>query len=143
MDKEEKGLKFDGIDGGEMKLRYDLMPPHALEGVVKVITYGAKKYAPNNWKYVSKDRYIAAAYRHLEAYRKGEYLDEESKLEHIYHAMTCLTFISELDIFEGKKQEEYFSRAAVSKSNVEKSSTGHGELHIYTPISERKEESKK
>ncbi len=99
-----KGVKFDGIDEGEMKLRYDLMPPHVLEGVVKVITYGAQKYAPNNWKYVSKDRYIAAAYRHLEAYRKGEYLDEESKLEHIHHAMTCLTFISELDRFEDKQQ---------------------------------------
>jgi len=86
------GMKFD-----EDKLRYDLMPPHALEGVVRILTFGAAKYAPNNWQKVEKERYVAAAMRHLEAYRKGEMMDEETGQPHMYHAMCCLTFISEID----------------------------------------------
>ena len=93
MSEEEKpAMKFDGG-----KLRYDLMPPHALEGVVRILTFGAQKYAPNNWQKVEKERYIAAVLRHIEAYRKGEMNDEESGEPHMYHALCCLTFISEID----------------------------------------------
>ena len=34
------------------KLRYDLIPPLALEEVVRVLTFGAEKYGPNNWRAV-------------------------------------------------------------------------------------------
>lgn len=86
-------MKFD-----TSKLRYDLVPPSALAGMAKVLTYGAKKYKPNNWKEVdSLDRYVAALYRHLEAWRAGEKVDSESGLKHLEHAMTNVAFLLELD----------------------------------------------
>lgn len=86
-----------GIKHDEGKIRYDLVPPHALEGLAKVLTFGANKYTPNGWKTVEKERYVAALMRHFEAYRKGELLDQESGLPHMYHVLCCATFISEMD----------------------------------------------
>ena len=41
------GRKFDGG-----KPQYGLLPPLALEETVKVLTFGAQKYEPDNWKHV-------------------------------------------------------------------------------------------
>jgi hypothetical protein len=84
------GVKYDAD-----KLRYDLVPPESLEAVAAVLTYGAKKYAPDNWKHVSdpKARYYAAALRHMEAHRMGEVDDPESGLPHMAHATCCLLFL--------------------------------------------------
>lgn len=79
------------------KLRYDLIPPSSLKGLAAVLTYGAKKYKPNNWRGGDKDRYIAALFRHIEAWREGEQRDPESKLLHLDHALCNLAFLKELD----------------------------------------------
>lgn len=80
------------------KLRYDLIPVSATRGLASVLTYGAKKYKPGNWKLVDdKDKYIAALYRHLDAWRDGEKVDEESGLSHLAHAMTNIAFLLDLD----------------------------------------------
>lgn len=80
-------------DGG--KDRWDLLPLGPVRSVVQVLTYGAKKYAPNAWRLVpdAKDRYFAAALRHLTAWRDGERLDEESGLPHLAHAACCVLFL--------------------------------------------------
>jgi hypothetical protein len=87
---EVEGRKDDGN-----KLRYDLVPPESLEALVEVLTYGARKYAPGNWKHVQDfdNRYYAAAMRHLQAWRQGELVDSESGLEHLAHTMACITFL--------------------------------------------------
>lgn len=54
-----EGMKFD-----EDKLRYDLIPPEVLLWLAELYTHGAK-YAPDNWKGVSIEQYIAAFHRHL------------------------------------------------------------------------------
>lgn len=84
-------------DGG--KARYDLLPGLALAGVVDVLTYGAKKYAPENWRLVADPgaRYFAAAQRHLWAWRRGEQTDPESGLPHLAHAACSLMFLLELE----------------------------------------------
>ncbi len=89
------GMKFDSE-----KARMGLLPPHALESVAEVLTFGAKKYQPNNWKYVENAhaRYIDAAMRHINAYVKGEVEDPESGLPHMSHAICCLMFIADLDL---------------------------------------------
>ena len=63
------GRKFDGG-----KLQYGLLPPHSLNDVVKVLTFGAQKYEIDNWKRVpeAKRRYFDAANRHIWAYKTGE-----------------------------------------------------------------------
>lgn len=88
----EEFLKFDGD-----KLRYDLIPPSALEGLAAVLTFGARKYKPNNWKNCEEpERYLAAAMRHMEAFRRGEELDKDSGLPHLSHALTNIAFMLEL-----------------------------------------------
>ena len=90
----EQGRKFDGG-----KIRYDLLPVHALEEVARVITLGAEKYDPENWKRVpeGRRRYTAAAFRHIEAWRKGETTDEIGT-HHIANAISNLMFILEKEL---------------------------------------------
>ena len=78
---EAQGIKYDGD-----KLRWDLLAWDALEAIVDVYTYGAKKYADNNWQLIDKERYFAALCRHLVAHRKGEKVDAESGRSHLAHA---------------------------------------------------------
>ena len=88
----EDFMKFDGD-----KLRYDLITPEFLAGIAEVLTVGAKKYEPNNWrKNTEAWRYEAAAMRHFEAYRSGEYFDKETGLPHLFMAATNLMFLSTL-----------------------------------------------
>ena len=89
-----EGQKFD-----ENKPRWDLLPLTTLEPVVRVLTYGAKKYADNNWQQVDspKARYFAAAMRHLTAWQAGEETDYESGEKHLAHAMCCLLFLLHFD----------------------------------------------
>jgi hypothetical protein len=67
------GKKFD--DG---KLRWDLLPLDAVEGVVEVLTKGAAKYGDRNWEEgLLFNRCYAAAMRHIKAWwQDGVELDE-------------------------------------------------------------------
>jgi hypothetical protein len=89
------GRKFDGG-----KLQYGLLPPLALKATVDILTFGAEKYEPDNWKYVpdSKRRYFDAMQRHLWAWKEGEVNDAESGKHHLAHAMCCLMFLYEHDV---------------------------------------------
>lgn len=93
------GLKYD--DG---KLRWDLLPYDLIEEVVKVLTYGAKKYDDNNWQLVNnaEDRYFAAAIRHIVAWKKGEKYDKETGINHLAHAICNLLFLMYFDKGESK-----------------------------------------
>ena len=97
------GVKHD-LNGD--KLRYDLVNAAAEEDVVRVLTYGARKYAPDNWKKVkhARRRYLGALLRHLRARFRSEALDPETKLPHLAHAACCLMFLQGLDA-EGVKDD--------------------------------------
>lgn len=91
----EQGRKYDSG-----KLRYDLIPVLALEEVAKVVTNGAEKYDDENWKLVpeGRRRYLAAAMRHIQQWRKGEIYDEEMGTHHIANAISNLMFILEKEL---------------------------------------------
>lgn len=81
------------------KPRFDLAPPLAQLEYVKVLTFGAQKYAPDNWRDVDDlARYVAAALRHVNAYQRGEQRDPETGLHHLAHAMCCCAFIIEKEM---------------------------------------------
>lgn len=94
------GRKFDGG-----KLQYGLLPPLALKATVDVLTFGAEKYEPDNWKVVpdSKRRYFDALQRHVWAWKEGEQIDPESGKHHLAHALCCLMFLYEHDILYSKE----------------------------------------
>ena len=85
------GLKFDAG-----KLRYSLIPPEATAALAEVLTFGARKYAPNSWQTVpnAPERYLDALMRHLEAYRSGDLIDSESNLPHVYHLLCNAAFLT-------------------------------------------------
>jgi hypothetical protein len=89
-------MKFIKHDDG--KPRPSLWPLLALGGFTAVLEYGARKYAPENWRRCKDTvRYYDAALRHLLAWKSGERNDPESGLSHIDHALCCLAFISEME----------------------------------------------
>lgn len=93
-EEEEVGRKDD-----REKLMWHLLPWRATSLVVSVLTYGARKYAPENWRKVSKpeDRYFSAAIRHLTEWRAGQKIDPESGLPHLAHAACSLLFILDIE----------------------------------------------
>lgn len=82
------------------KRQYALFPTKALGLIQDVIDYGAKKYAPNNWRNANGcddlDRYYSACLRHLFAFRDGDPTDIESGLSHLAHAACNIIFLLEL-----------------------------------------------
>jgi hypothetical protein len=93
---DQPGPKYDGG-----KPDWTLLPMFAVEEVVKVMDFGAKKYERESWGRVpdAKRRYLAAAYRHMFQYFwKREMTDDESNLHHLAHAVCCLLFVTSIDI---------------------------------------------
>ena len=88
--KGKEGVKYDSE-----KPKWTLLPFRALQEVVEVLTFGAKKYAADNWKHVpqAQERYIDAAYRHLADWNSGEKKDPETGKSHLAHAICCLLFL--------------------------------------------------
>ena len=84
------GRKFDGD-----KLQPSLMPAPALIATSRVLTSGAKKYSPDNWKYVdgAEQRYQDALWRHLLAYSNGEPVDPETGESHMAHIICNAMFL--------------------------------------------------
>ena len=87
------------------KHRWDMIPFDALVEVAKCYTYGGIKYDEKslrqaNWKKVKpfKERYFAAAMRHISAWRTGEIEDRESGLYHLAHAIFNLMCLLWYDI---------------------------------------------
>lgn len=60
----------------------------ALDAVVEVGTYGARKYTDNGWKDVPNgaERYTDAMYRHFLAEARGEMYDRDTGILHAAHA---------------------------------------------------------
>lgn len=90
------GLKHDGG-----KPRWSLLMrgcADALQAVVRVLTFGAQKYADDSWQGVQngQQRYRDALYRHLNAIERGELVDDESGESHWAHVATNALFLYEL-----------------------------------------------
>ncbi len=85
----KKGIKHD-----HGKDQWWLLPLNVLSPVVKVLMFGAGKYAPYNWQRVKpKERYYDACIRHLADWQEGERIEPESGLPTLAHAICCLIFL--------------------------------------------------
>lgn len=91
----EPGIKHD-----QDKDRWDLLPWVCIREVVRVLTFGARKYKDNNWQQVEnpRQRYFAAAHRHLFEWECGQEKDHESTLPVLAHAICNLLFLLWFDL---------------------------------------------
>ena len=85
---QELGIKFD-----QGKLLWNLVPWEEMKSVVRVLMSGAKKYSPDNWMYVDKERYRDAIMRHVIDYQGGESTDPDSGEPHLAHVVCNALFL--------------------------------------------------
>lgn len=91
-----------GIKHDDGKLRWTLLPFGALEQVVAVLEYGARRYGVANWREIERprERYLDALFRHSIAYARGETRDHETGLHHLAHAAVNALFVIWFDLHE-------------------------------------------
>lgn len=95
----------EGIKHDSDKLRWDLLPIDEIEDIVKILTFGARKYGEYNWQQVTPPtRYQAAMMRHYAAWVKGEKLDPETGVSHLIHCAVNVIFLAHLDKKETQEQ---------------------------------------
>ena len=94
MNAPEYNIAGRGIKHDQGKLKWNLLPLHLLEGIVRVLMFGERKYAAHNWRAgMPHSQTYNALQRHLAAYARGEDIDPESGLPHLDHAGCCLLFL--------------------------------------------------
>lgn len=77
------------------KRRWSLVDFDALEDMVKVLEFGAKKYADHNWnKGLLTTETVESLMRHLVAYLNGQDDDSESGLPHAGHILCNAMFLA-------------------------------------------------
>lgn len=98
------GVKF---DSGKPDM--SLLSSLAIEELTKVLDFGAKKYAANNWrKGILISKLIAATLRHMFALLRGETKDPETGLHHAAHAMCeCMFIIETLEVMDKSLDDRF------------------------------------
>lgn len=70
------------------------VPRRALDGVARVLAFGATKYGDRNWELgIKYSRLFSAAQRHAHALGREELLDPESGLPHEWHFWCNVLFL--------------------------------------------------
>lgn len=87
--KKDQGLRYN-----EGKPKWSLVDFDSLEGIVKVLEHGCKKYERDNWKKgMPVSEVLESLLRHVFALMRGEEKDKESGLPHIWHVQTNAMFV--------------------------------------------------
>lgn len=85
-----------------------LIPQAALMEVAKVMTFGAKKYGPHNWRGgIEWLRLADANMRHMSKWVDGQSIDDESKLNHLAHAAANALMLLEYELKKLGKDDRY------------------------------------
>lgn len=89
----------------------------AIEETGKVLTFGANKYSPYNWrKGMSWVRVMSACLRHIFAWLSGQDKDPETGLSHLGHAMCCLMFLMDYEVNHPEFDDRY--KGEINDSNT-------------------------
>lgn len=84
----EKAMRFNNG-----KLKWSYVHFGSLEPMVRVLMYGAEKYAPENWKKgLDMKEILESMQRHLCSLLDGEVIDPESGLPHMGHVQCNAMF---------------------------------------------------
>lgn len=84
------------------KLRWDTIPFRQLDGVLRILTNGVKKYGKESWKRIDQPqlRFANALLRHMSEYMQGRKYDKESGENHMLHIICNALFLAEFDADE-------------------------------------------
>lgn len=104
---------------------YSLLYYPWLEDTIRVLMHGAKKYGRNNWQHLDEGIYrcASAIMRHAAAILSGEYLDQETGLQHTAH-IACEAMFIHYFINQDRKKTQHsiatnFTEAHQSVEEVE------------------------
>jgi hypothetical protein len=91
----KEGVKYDAG-----KARWSLLPFDAVEAIVWILNYGAKKYTDRNWELgMDWDRVFDACQRHMTDWwqrrdkGKGPGKDADTGYSDLWHAGCCILFL--------------------------------------------------
>lgn len=113
----EHGLRYN-----TGKPRWSLVDFDTLEGMVKVLEFGASKYSDDNWKLGLKTKGITESLmRHLVAYLRGEDIDQESGLPHVDHIQCNAMFLAYMAKFKPEFDNRTIDTNKNGKGTTEKS----------------------
>lgn len=108
----EGGKKFDS-----QKLRLELIPPEAIEGLGSVLTFGAGKYGDRNWQNgIRITRLIGSLKRHLLKFEKSIDVDDESGCLEIDHILTNAAMIKWMIVNRIDMDDRYVNKIKRSKT---------------------------
>lgn len=125
-DLDRVGVKYD-----EGKPAMELLSSSFIEGVARVLSFGAKKYSAHNWrKGIHQSRLIGAALRHLFAYLRGEDNDPETGLSHLLHAGCCIMFAFELKDTHPELDDRYKGRFHTRTTTTVQKTSGDPRMTI-------------
>lgn len=103
-------------DDGKAPFFY--LPWEALEEVAFVMQYGARKYAPGNYrKGMKSSRLFSACVRHIVDWWKGEQKDPETGRPHLAHAVCCLLMLIESELIETVEDDRYAHASRTHPAN--------------------------
>lgn len=95
------------------KPQWSLVDFESFEPMIKVLEFGAKKYAPFNWQKGFDQRILMESLlRHAFAYLSGEEEDPESGLSHIGHIQCNAMFLA----FNAKHHPDKDTRHKIDKN---------------------------
>jgi len=80
----------------KLDYRFDLIDPVTMFALANVLDYGARRYAPNNWRRISINDHLNHALSHIYGY-----LAQDKSDDHLAHAFTRLMFALSLHLNPG------------------------------------------
>ena len=96
---EKVAVTSEGRKDDQGKDPWHLAPWDAFRAIVKVLNFGAGKYAPRNWERgMAWSRPYGALIRHLTSWWEGEAADAETGYSHLWHAGCCVAFLIAYEI---------------------------------------------
>ena len=95
-EEQERQLKETAVKFDQDKIDWMILPYDALEEIVKVMEFGARKYARGNFasgEGLEYTRVLNSLMRHILAFSRGEDLDPETGISHMAHAGCNILFL--------------------------------------------------
>lgn len=95
-EEQERQLKETAVKFDNDKVDWMILPYDAIEEIIKVMEFGARKYARGNFasgEGLEYTRVLNSLMRHILAFSRGEDLDPETGISHMAHAGCNVLFL--------------------------------------------------